>query len=152
MIRNRWLEMAVNEDLVEIALAHGQYEEAVQLTEMILQRYREMNYFAGISSALRFGVITAWAMGEYPPAVRLGNEVIEGHPEALWIQKQVYFWLGRVAMAEGDFMQAELRFKQANSLLPQVSGVVGRSFFLLGWSALLCKQGKMISSAGAGGS
>jgi predicted ATPase/DNA-binding SARP family transcriptional activator len=147
MVRNRWLEMAVHEDLVEVALARGQFEEAAQLSEMILQRYQEMDYHAGISSALRFGLISAWAMGEYPRAVRLGNEVIEGHPEALWIQKQVYFWLGRVAMAEGDFMQAELRFKQANSLLPQVSGVVGRGFFLLGWSALLCKQGKMIQAA-----
>ena len=146
-VRNRWWEMYVQVNLVEVALAQGLYEEATRLSEAALTKYQEMNYRSGIAYILKTLLVIAWAQGDYQKAVRLGRELIDVYQENSWYRIWAYYYLGRVALSQNDFIQAEGLIKQATSLLNLDWGALAKSSMLMGWAALYNKQGKLPQAA-----
>jgi predicted ATPase/DNA-binding SARP family transcriptional activator/class 3 adenylate cyclase len=154
-IGNRWMEMEIMGGFVLVALSQGQYGKAAGLNEAALREFQELNLRFSVSSALLTGMIIAWAQGDYQQAARLGREVIEDYPEIPENPTQAYFYLGRVALAQGDVSQAEAFFRQATSMLsssvpkkvPHIGGAFIMGAFLLGWAELFYKQGKLIEAA-----
>jgi predicted ATPase len=152
-VKNRWWEIVLHEDLLYTAIAQGQYEDAVCLAEAALSSYLELNFRGGIASLLKTRMIIAWAQSDYPQAARLGREVIEGYPDIPASQMIARYYLGRVALAQGDLAQAEDWLQQATSMWSPTYGIVGGYgmaglvVFLLGWAALYIHQGKMLQAA-----
>jgi tetratricopeptide (TPR) repeat protein len=140
---------------VLLALSQGQYDKAAELNEMVLREFQELNLRFSISSTLLKGMIIAWAQEDYQRAARLGREVIEEYPEIPENPTQAYFYLSRIALAQGDTLQAEALLKRASSQLsgstpkkvPHKGGAFITGAFLLGWAALFKKQGKLGEAA-----
>ena len=58
-----------------------------------------------------------------------------------------HYYLGRVALAQGDLSQAETCIQQATSMCIPKYGIETLGYILLGWAALYTRQGKLPQAA-----
>jgi tetratricopeptide (TPR) repeat protein len=145
--KNRWTEANAQEGLLRAALAQGRYEDAVRLGQAILSRHQEMNFRFGIATILRTQLVIAWEQADYPQALHLGRELIEDYREIQWFQWEASYYLGRVALAQGDLAQAEEWIQQATSMWSPGYEMERLGGFLLGWAELYTRQGKQPQAA-----
>ena len=146
-VKNRHSETFSHVSLSQIALAQGRYEDAIRLSQAALSKYQEMNFRLGIANILREQLVIAWAQADFPQAVRLGRELIEVYPEIPGNQMIAHYYLGRMALTQGDLVQAEASIKQATSMWDPHYLLFGLEVFLLGWAALYARQGQLPQAA-----
>ncbi len=145
-----WVEAYSYVFLANLAMARGNYTDAVQLSSEALIKYHTSNYLAQTEGPLKTLQQTTWSQGDYEASQRYGQEMIASFPGEESCEMAAYLYLGRVAISQDDLAQAEdfmMRSIRSDFWEVNTYGWEVITPHLLGWIALFRKQKKVTAAA-----
>ena len=148
--QNQWAEEMSG--LFFVAVARGDYPEAIRLGEEALTLEQERKYRRTSMGATSRLIWVYWSQGDFDKAVQLGNKSPLESPSTSWREA---FYLGRVALTQGDLVKAGTWLRQATSLLInpidyfgyQNTEAVDKGILLQGLAVWLARQGHLEQAA-----
>lgn len=140
-VKNRWFETEIKALLLWLAVAQGNNAEVIQLGEVALATFRELNYSAGIYHNLFNLLRSGWSEGDFSQVKKLSGEITERYAGNVECQQDVYFYSGRAALSSDDLAQAAALLKKSVGLGRKFS-MTEKVYLPLGYVPLFMKQGK----------
>jgi tetratricopeptide (TPR) repeat protein len=138
IVGNVWWAIYHQSKLIKIYLAQGDYAEATRLAEKALAEAQKIARNEIVEDYLGLLQAIAWSQGDYARATQLGQESIQISQEnpILRFDTTIYYYRGRTALSQGDFLQAEKFIRMA------LADLFIKAKVLPGCAVLFCQQGK----------
>jgi predicted ATPase/DNA-binding SARP family transcriptional activator len=150
-LKNLFLDGRANLNLLQVALAEGNYAEASQYAEKTIASFREFGWQPGIYEVLWQEAKIAWSMGDFKGA-RMKAEALVGLADISTSDRaNGIYVLGRIALTLGETGKAESLLKQAFAFVDESFLLHQKAMLLTGYVSLCSKQGRMVEATQCAG-